>query len=480
MQKTMMKVAVLTVTFLFFHVSNAKAQNDFNLNAMTASDIEFSDELNQKGIFDWIKKPKPEPLDAKEWTVMVFMNAKNDLSEKKFLGLTGKFSQKDIAEMKKVGTTDKVNVVVEYGAAGKKTKRMLIKKKNGFFSKDEVVYEKFKNADMGDYKEVVDFVKWSKTNFPAKKYMLVLWNHGLGWLDPNLDNHTGGTGTSKGILFDDETKNYVKTLELGEIFKETGYIDILMMNACLMQMAEIAYEVKDNIGLLIGSEETMLAQGFDYKRLLNFMNADTSFSDREISDFLMSWYREFYNEGMELGPITVPLDAVGATLSTIRPQALNNLPYHLDRFASAAMRNNDTDAVKYAIEHVIRFTSIDAKDKEKMLSSYVDLYNFTKLVTVKLIVDKPSSHDTIQAAEDLMNFINTELVIRKVGINGDETNGYDYSNVGGIAIEMTRKNKKTLAIDLSSLFTTKYSDLSLSKASLWDEFLTWTDEVWAQ
>ncbi|MCK5583719.1 MAG: hypothetical protein KAI33_08015, partial [Elusimicrobiales bacterium] len=238
MQKTMMKVAVLTVTFLFFHVSNAKAQNDFNLNAMTASDIEFSDELNQKGIFDWIKKPKPEPLDAKEWTVMVFMNAKNDLSEKKFLGLTGKFSQKDIAEMKKVGTTDKVNVVVEYGAAGKKTKRMLIKKKNGFFSKDEVVYEKFKNADMGDYKEVVDFVKWSKTNFPAKKYMLVLWNHGLGWLDPNLDNHTGGTGTSKGILFDDETKNYVKTLELGEIFKETGYIDILMMNACLMQMAE--------------------------------------------------------------------------------------------------------------------------------------------------------------------------------------------------------------------------------------------------
>ncbi|MCK5583084.1 MAG: hypothetical protein KAI33_04805, partial [Elusimicrobiales bacterium] len=127
-----------------------------------------------------------------------------------------------------------------------------------------------------------------------------------------------------------------------------------------------------------------------------------------------------------------------------------------------------------------RFTSIDAKDKEKMLSSYVDLYNFTKLVTVKLIVDKPSSHDTIQAAEDLMNFINTELVIRKVGINGDKINSYDYSNVGGIAIEMTRKNKKTLAIDLSSLFTTKYSDLSLSKASLWDEFLTWTDEVWAQ
>ncbi|MCK5357357.1 MAG: hypothetical protein KAJ48_03085, partial [Elusimicrobiales bacterium] len=145
-----------------------------------------------------------------------------------------------------------------------------------------------------------------------------------------------------------------------------------------------------------------------------------------------------------------------------------------------AMRNNDTEAIKYAIEHVIRFTSIDAKDKEKMLSSYADLYNFTKLVAIKLIVDKPSSQDTIQAAEDLMNFINTELVIRKVGINGDKINGYDYSNVGGIAIEMTRKNKKTLGIDLSSLFTTKYSDLSLSKASLWDEFLTWTDEVWAQ
>ncbi|MCK5357243.1 MAG: hypothetical protein KAJ48_02510 [Elusimicrobiales bacterium] len=508
MKKIISQITILAAAFLFISNSNAKAREDFNLNSITASDIgrsdghsslsvrqsssdgmrhplvmglsrehsfEFSDDSGKSGIFNWFKQKKPKPMAAKEWTVMIFMNAKNNLV---------KAAKKDIAEMKKVGTTKAVNVLVQYGALKKKTKRMMIEKRveddNGFLSSGEVVYEKFKNVDMGDYKEVANFIKWSKTNFPAKKYMLVLWNHGTGWIDPKMENENNPVPAGKGILFDDETQNYVKTNQMVEIFKMAGPVDIYVNNACLMQMAEIAYEVKDNIGLLIGSEETMLAQGFDYKRLLNFMNADTSFSDREISDFLMSWYREFYNEGMELGPITVPLDAVGATLSTIRPQALNNLPYHLDRFASAAMRNNDTDAVKYAIEHVIRFTSIDAKDKEKMLSSYVDLYNFTKLVTVKLIVDKPSSHDTIQAAEDLMNFINTELVIRKVGINGDETNGYDYSNVGGIAIEMTRKNKKTLAIDLSSLFTTKYSDLSLSKASLWDEFLTWTDEVWAQ
>ena len=478
MKKAMIKIAAPAVTFLFFYASNAKAQNDFNLESMNASDIEFSGELNQKGIFDWIKPGNSDSDEKveKEWTIMVFMNAKNDLSDSSLLGLVGKWAVKDIKEMKKVGTTDKVNIIVEHGAAGKGSKRMLIKKKSSIFSSGEKVYGEYPNADMGDYKRVVEFVKWSKKEFPAKKYMLVLWNHGLGWLDPNMETMSAGTGaTDKGILFDDETKNYVRTKELGEMMKQAGYVDALVLNACLMQMAEVAYEVKDYTGIIVGSEETMLAQGFNYEKLLNFMNSNTKASNTELSSFFTNWYKEFFANGLSIGPIDIPMDEIGGTLSIIDSQAMNTLPSYLSAFAKAAMDNNEEEAVKYAIQNVIRFTSIDPSDKEKMLASYADLYDF-----VRLTAEKAQSQATIQAATDLQTFISSSLIVGNVGINGDTNNDYDYTKVGGIAIETTRKIKKDISSQLSGLFETPYNTLSLSKDSQWDEFVSWSNEVWAK
>ncbi len=475
MKKPTMKMAAIALTLLFFSVSNIKAQNDFNLNAMTASDIEFPDELNQKGIFDWIKPDNnSDEKIEKEWTIMVFMNAKNDLSDSHLLGLVGKWAVKDIKEMKKVGTTDKVNIVVEHGAAGKGSKRMLIKKKTSIFSSGEKVYGEYPDADMGDYKRVIEFVKWSKKEFPAKKYMLVLWNHGLGWLDPKMDTMTAGTGTSnKGILFDDETKNYVRTKELGEILKQSGYIDLFVLNACLMQMAEVAYEVKDYTGLMVGSEETMLAYGFNYEKLLNFMNSNTRASNAEISNFFTNWYKEFFANGLNMGPVDIPMDDIGGTLSVINLKAMNQLPAYLNAFSKAIMANNEESAVKHAIQNVIRFTSIDPSDTEKLLSSYADLYDFVRLVS-----ERAEKQETVQAAENLMTFINSSLILGNIGINGDKSNGYDYTKVGGIAVETTRKLKKSFP--LGDFFETPYNTLSLSQDSLWDEFVSWSNNVWTK
>jgi hypothetical protein len=55
----------------------------------------------------------------------------------------------------------------------------------------------------------------------------------------------------------------------------------------------------------------------------------------------------------------MPLDDMGATLSLVRPAALGELPGYLDAFAAAAMRNNETEAAKAAVDRVIRFTSLD-------------------------------------------------------------------------------------------------------------------------
>jgi hypothetical protein len=470
MTKKNLQLLTAALSLLVFGASAVKAQN-FDLNGISASDIKAMDD---KGIPDIIHPAKPDASKVtKEWTVIVFMNAKNDLAQSQMLGLSGKWAEKDIAEMKKVGTTDKVNVVVDYGTAGKGDKRMLIGK-GGLLSSGETVYSQDANADMGDYKRVIDFVKWSKQTFPAKRYMLILWNHGLGWIDPVMEHQPAGTGASKGILFDDETKDYVRTRQLGEILRQSGYVDVFAMNACLMQMAEVAYEVKDYTGLIVASEETMLAYGFDYEKLLNFLNANTAANNDQISDFFMSWEKDFFANGAHLiGPVNMPLNSIAATISTVRPQALNELPSYLDALAGAAMRNDEQAAVKTAVDGVIRFSSLDPKnDKKKLIAAYVDLFDFARILGANA-----KSAETKTAADNLMAFVKNKLVIRSLGLNGDTENGYDYTKVGGIAINMTMKIKK-VPPQLDAIFETKYGDLSLSKASQWDEFVAWTDGVW--
>ncbi|OGR37989.1 MAG: hypothetical protein A2X29_09285 [Elusimicrobia bacterium GWA2_64_40] len=456
---------------LVLGTSGVNAQ-DFNLNGLSAADVRAMQA--DKGILDFIKPDKPQPMPTKEWTIMVFMNAKNDLSDSQLMGLVGKWAEKDIKEMKEVGTSDKINIVVEHGIKGKGSKRMLITKKNGVLSSGEKVYGEYPNADMGDYKRVVEFARWAKTTFPAKKTMLVLWNHGLGWIDPKMEQAPAGTGTAnKGILFDDETKNYLRTAQMKEMMRQIGYTDIVMQNACLQQMAEVLYEMKDYAGLFVGSEETMLAQGFDYTGLLNFMNANPAFTHEQLGEYLVTWYKAFYAGGMNIGPISMPLDDMGATLSLVRPAALGELPGYLDAFANAAMRNNEEEAAAAAVQGVIRFTSLDpANDKQKMIAAYADLADFASILGANA-----RSQETRQAAQNLVGFIKGALVLRNVGINGDKVNGYDYTKVGGIAINTTMKIKQVPAA-LNNLYETKYGDLSLSKASQWDEFVTWTDGVW--
>ena len=412
--------------------------------------------------------PEASKDGLKDWTVMVFMNAKNNLDDSMLYGISGKWAQKDMKEMQKVGTTGKVNVLLEYGMSGQGSKRVRVEKDG------ETLFSADPNGDMGDYKRVIDFVKWAKTEYPAKRYMLVLWNHGLGWIDPVMHNVSDGTiPTQKGILFDDETKNYVRTRQLGEILRQAGYVDVFVQNACLQQMAEIGYEIKDGAGLMVGSEETMLAYGFDYTKLLNFLNASPGASLQQVGDFFISWEKDFFAHGAPIiGPVNIPLSAIAATMSAVRPQALSELPPYLDAFARAAMKNNETEALKYAIENAVRFSSLDPKnDKKKLIAPYVDLYDFAR------VFSSISGFETAQAAERLMKFIKTKVVMANVGLNKDAVNGYDYTRVGGIAIGMTMK-VKPLPPQLGNLYETKYGDLSLSKVSQWDEFVAWADAVW--
>jgi len=159
-------------------------------------------------------------------------------------------------------------------------------------------------VDMGDYKRAVDFVAWAKEAYPAKRYMLILWDHGTGWLDPR---QTKKAPADKGISFDDETGNYIRTPQICRILKEAGKVDVLAFDACLMQTAEAAYEVKDYTEVIVGSQEVVPGFGYPYGLFLEVMARHPDLTTEETGAVMVEAFKVFY-------------DAVGksAQLSAIR------------------------------------------------------------------------------------------------------------------------------------------------------------------
>ena len=189
-------------------------------------------------IWDWLFG-KPTAVKAQaEWTIMVFGNGKNDLEP---------FLLKDLNEMEKIGSTDKVNIVVEAGRIDgydatdgdwKGVRRYRMTKDTDTTKVTSKVVQDLGQVDMGSYQSVIDFAKWAKTAYPAKKYMLILWNHGSGW-----EKSRRLAGVAKGISYDEQSGNHINTPQMGLILKALGKTDVIGTDACLMQLAEVDYEI---------------------------------------------------------------------------------------------------------------------------------------------------------------------------------------------------------------------------------------------
>lgn len=96
--------------------------------------------------------------DLKEWTVLVFLNGHNNLDY---------FGSKDINEMEQVGSTDQMNIVVQWASlANGNTKRLYVTQDADANKVSSVPVEEMSPVDMGDYRNLVEFIRWGAKNFP--------------------------------------------------------------------------------------------------------------------------------------------------------------------------------------------------------------------------------------------------------------------------------------------------------------------------
>lgn len=250
-----------------------------------------------------------ERAAPKEWTFLIFMNGFNNLDS---------FATKDLNEIEKVGSTNQVNVVVQWASyrAGV-AKRLLVQKDNDAVNVTSPIVEDIGRVDMGDHRNLVEFVKWAVDRYPARKYFIDVWNHGSGWHKNRLG------GVTKDISNDDYSGNSITTEQLGQAIRDLSAhigrkIDIYGSDACLMGMAEVAAEMKDSVHVYLGSQDLEPADGWPYDRILEKWNQIPNASARDVAQILVREYAASYPGRSGITQGAYDMSKFGALTASIR------------------------------------------------------------------------------------------------------------------------------------------------------------------
>jgi len=277
-----------------------------------------------------------------KWTVMVYMAGDNNLDGA---------ALRDIEEMARVGSTKDVNVLVQLDRLeDRKTRRFLITKGGGY---ERDCLETFGETNTGDPKVLEDFLTWSAERYPAERYFLILWNHGSGWWEEaksraavretsdarfrrsgsraslfrhntNIPDHT----THRSICYDDHSGgDALDNRELKDVLARActvigRKIDILGMDACLMTMVEVAWQLRDSVEILVGSEIEEPNDGWPYAEIIAFLTAKPKSKTHIVAKEVVKQYVASYrDEGETVTQSAINTAATAEIIQTLNPLA---------------------------------------------------------------------------------------------------------------------------------------------------------------
>jgi cysteine peptidase C11 family protein len=287
-----------------------------------------------------------------EWTILVFLNAKNNLEP---------FAFSNFQQMARIGSTREVTLLVEMGrpkhhyshqfGSWSTTLRFVIEK--GTEPTEAQAVSDLGAKNMGDAQTLIDFVRWGRETYPAKRTMLVIWNHGQGWrapieegvapLEPAIPH-----GGHRYVSNDDDTgdKLYNRAIQdaLGNLLADER-IDLIAFDACLMAMVETAYALRGVARVMVGSEELEPGNGWNYARWLQpLIAANGNIESAELARMLVRGMKDEYGDTDATTLSATDLDKVlplASAISAFSDAAVPHLNSKLSAFraARAACKN---------------------------------------------------------------------------------------------------------------------------------------------
>jgi hypothetical protein len=319
-----------------------------------------------------------------QWTWLVYMAGDNNLQGA---------GSADLREMKRVGSTDDVNVIVQFDTKADKTTRYRVEKNK------LKVLQQMPGVDCGDPKVLTSFLRWGIKTFPATHYLLDVWNHGGGWENLPTDYDYDAIRATRpraaarlrrikralfrttvtriharppqarAIAIDCGSHDYLDNQELraavAKALPAGRKLDVFACDACLMNMLEIAYEMKDTARLMVGSEETEPGAGWPYAAILEPLVARPAMAPEELAKLIVVEYRKSFVRGGD---------------------AVTQSALHLGRVSAIAAAVNElADLLLADLANVAGAVTLARDRAQKFeMPEYVDLGDFAAQVAQRL------------------------------------------------------------------------------------------------
>jgi hypothetical protein len=242
---------------------------------------------------------------------MVYMGADSSLEQ---------FGIDDFNEMAAIGSDSNVNIIVQFDRrpGGTSANGDWTTAKRFHITEDMTPDPANAIADlgevnMGDPQVLVDFMDWGIANYPADRYFLGLWGHGLGW---------------RGVVQDSSSSSdYLELDELTSAFQSIVAINngkkiaLVGADACRMT-TEMNYQLKDYVSFFVGSQKDEPEPGWPYNTILFDLTNDPGMGPAELGSTIADRYVESY----------VDQTGLAVALSVIDSSRLDYLAEEIRRF----------------------------------------------------------------------------------------------------------------------------------------------------
>ncbi|MHA1124142.1 MAG: clostripain-related cysteine peptidase [Candidatus Heimdallarchaeota archaeon] len=185
---------------------------------------------------------------------------------------------------------------------------------------DSTLLDNLGEVNTGDAATLNNFIDFCFTNYPADHYCLDIWDHGGG---------VYGAAQDETSSFDMLRLNEMDTAIQQACDDYGERIDVFTMDCCVMNMAEMAFEVREYCDYFVASEENIPWDGFNYEDIFTYVLANPDLNSLQLCNTLVSSYASEY--------LTEDL----VTISTIDLSEIDDVATAFDSFSTVVI-----DAIK--------------------------------------------------------------------------------------------------------------------------------------
>ncbi len=392
---------------------------------------------------------KSESRNIANWTCLFYFDGDNNLADYNEMLTNLEF-------LEEVGSTEDIHMVCLLDRDSADDSKVLYIKKN---SHDEIPLSEINSSwdsevNMGDAETLTNIAKWTFTNYPAEKQIILLSNHGGGW---------------RGICWDDTSDG--DKLDLADLKKSLSditeffgrKIDILATEACLVGMIEFVYPIQDYIDYFIGSEAFSfgaentteggkIVGNWQYNLMWRELVKNPNMTPKEFCEVIVYYFQSY---GPWRAPPSIPKQEASDTLSVIDTSQVNKIVENVDKFAKALKsvfpirRERVTGALQITEQFSGQFDFLGIA-----YYTNIDLWDFADKVSTIIVMS-----DVQTTATAVKSSIDSAVLFECHGV--DPTQG-EHPGAHGLAIYMPQR---------LSEYNENYEMIDFAKNTQWDEFI---------